>query len=406
MAKYRPAARAGQREGGRRRGWGRLRQLRSGNWQASYVGPDEQVHNGPTTFHAKDDAAAWLRAEKKLIDADGWTPPADRARERYRKGQTLGEYAETWLPKHRRPDGQPLKARTMAHYRKLLDTRILPQLRDLELRKITEQTVKDWHDGQGDGTPTYTAHAYSLLHLILRSAVDDKLISQNPCTVRGATRTKPVHQVEPATVGELATIVEHMAPPHRLAIGLMAWCALRFGEVTELRRSDIDLRRGRIHVQRAVVLVNGQRQVTTPKSEAGIRRVAIPPHLVPVIREHLAEHVGPRPDDLLFTGRTGGHLSQSTLNGKPGRTRIIKGRIVRESASGFRKACEAAGRPDLRLHDLRHTGAVLAAQTGATLAELMARLGHSTPSAAMRYQHAARDRDAEIAERLSKLAGA
>lgn len=62
-----------------------------------------------------------------------------------------------------------------------------------------------------------------------------------------------------------------------------------------------------------------------------------------------------------------------------------------------------AGRPDPRWHDLRHTGAVLAASTGATLAELMARLGHSTPSAALRYQHAAAGRDAEIAEALSLL---
>ncbi len=66
-------------------------------------------------------------------------------------------------------------------------------------------------------------------------------------------------------------------------------------------------------------------------------------------------------------------------------------------------AREIAGRKDLRWHDLRHTGAVLAAQTGATLAELMGRLGHTTPGAAMRYQHAAADRDAEIARRLSAL---
>ncbi len=69
----------------------------------------------------------------------------------------------------------------------------------------------------------------------------------------------------------------------------------------------------------------------------------------------------------------------------------------------FYPAREAAGRKDLRWHDLRHTGAVLAAQTGATLAELMGRLGHTTPGAAMRYQHAAADRDAEIARRLSAL---
>jgi integrase len=71
---------------------------------------------------------------------------------------------------------------------------------------------------------------------------------------------------------------------------------------------------------------------------------------------------------------------------------------------GGLKARAAAGRPDLRWHDLRHSGAVLAAATGASIAELMARLGHSTPTAAMRYQHAAQGRDREIAALLSKLA--
>jgi len=67
-------------------------------------------------------------------------------------------------------------------------------------------------------------------------------------------------------------------------------------------------------------------------------------------------------------------------------------------------ARDKAGRPDLRFHDLRHTGAVLAASTGATLAELMGRLAHSTPQAALRYQHAAQGRDAVIAIALSRLA--
>jgi integrase len=68
------------------------------------------------------------------------------------------------------------------------------------------------------------------------------------------------------------------------------------------------------------------------------------------------------------------------------------------------KARVAAGRPDLRVHDLRHAGAVLAAKSGATLAELMARIGHSTPQSALRYQHAARGRDAVIAARMSQEA--
>jgi integrase len=87
-----------------------------------------------------------------------------------------------------------------------------------------------------------------------------------------------------------------------------------------------------------------------------------------------------------FPAKHGGHLAPATLYRR------------------FYTARTAANRTDLRFHDLRHSGAVLAAQTGATLAELMARLGHSTPAAAMRYQHAAQGRDRQIAMALSKIA--
>ena len=77
---------------------------------------------------------------------------------------------------------------------------------------------------------------------------------------------------------------------------LASWCALRFGELTELRRKDIDLGEDDevIRVERGVVRVGDGFQVTTPKSDAGIRDVAIPPHLVPLLEAHLETHVGPR----------------------------------------------------------------------------------------------------------------
>jgi integrase len=170
-------------------------------------------------------------------------------------------------------------------------------------------------------------------------------------------------------------------------VELATWCALRFGEVTELRRGDLDLKNGRLHVRRAVAWVRGKPVVGTPKSSAGIRDVAIPPHLIPAVRKHLADHVEWGKDALLFPAvRAGGHVSHGTLH------------------EMWVKARKAAGRDDLRFHDLRHTGAVLAAQQGATIAELMARLGHTTPQMAIKYQHASQDRDAEIARRLSALA--
>jgi len=66
----------------------------------------------------------------------------------------------------------------------------------------------------------------------------------------------------------------------------------------------------------------------------------------------------------------------------------------------------AIGLPAVRPHELRHTGATLAAATGATTKELMRRLGHSSPTAALLYQHAADDRDAAIARALDAMLGA
>lgn len=66
-------------------------------------------------------------------------------------------------------------------------------------------------------------------------------------------------------------------------------------------------------------------------------------------------------------------------------------------------AVRRAGMDGFRFHDLRHTGNTLAAATGASTRELMARMGHSSPQAALRYQHATREREHAIADALSTL---
>ena len=140
-----------------------------------------------------------------------------------------------------------------------------------------------------------------------------------------------------------------------------------------------------IRVRRAATRVGGSFAITTPKADAGIRDVDIPPHIIPLIEDHLAKYVAAGRDSLIFPADNGGHLQPSTLY------------------RHWYRARTKAGRDDLRWHDLRHSGAVLAAATGASLAELMERLGHSTPAAAMRYQHAARGRGREIAALLWKM---
>jgi integrase len=359
--------------------FGRIRKLPSGRWQAAYVGPDLALHHPASTFEALLDARAWLTTERRSIDAGTWIAPA--ARNRAQKAATLKAFADAWLT------DRQLKPRTRALYRDLLDQRILPELGDLPLKSITSLTIRHWYATQDAEHPTRRAHAYALLRTVLGSAVTEDMIPTNPAHIRGASTAKRKHQIEIATLNQLQVIIDNLPERYGLMILLASWCALRFGELTELRRGDIDLKGGKINISRGVTWVKGKPIVGPPKSSAGVRSVAIPPHLIPVVKQHLSDHAAWGKDGLLFPAvQTGEHVGHG----------------------GFYKAWDqarkAAGRPDLRFHDLRHTGAVLAAQTGATLAELMGRLGHSTPTMAIRYQHVAADRDTEIARRLSELA--
>jgi Phage integrase family len=69
-------------------------------------------------------------------------------------------------------------------------------------------------------------------------------------------------------------------------------------------------------------------------------------------------------------------------------------------------AARRAGLDGLRVHDLRHTAATLAAAAGATTKELMERMGHTSPAVALRYQHVMADRQAQLASALDDLAWA
>lgn len=382
-----------------RRGWGTVRKLASGNYQASYAWEGER-HNAPKAFVDRETGVIWLRDERRLIDEGRWTPPAERLEaERQVELRQLAEqihfrdYAEQWLETRTNRNGQPLKTRSKADYRRLLKAKINPAFGDLELKNITKAGVQAWYMRYSK-TPTEQASAYALFRTILNSAVEDELIPVNPCRVKGAGKAPVKHKVQLATVEEMSTILAVMPERYRLSVQIALWCTLRIGEILELRRNDIrikhtkapdgtDVAVGTIRVRRTVQHIEGEVVIDTPKTEKGAREVHIPPALIPEFEAHLKTHAQWGNDGLLFPSGRGGSLHHRTFG------------------NWWNEARDAAGRPDLRFHDLRHTGATILAQEGATIAELMDRLGHTTPKAALVYQHAAADRDQLMAERLS-----
>ncbi|MGJ6966083.1 tyrosine-type recombinase/integrase, partial [Streptosporangium sp. G11] len=134
----------------------------------------------------------------------------------------------------------------------------------------------------------------------------------------------------------------------------------------------------------------GRRHVSQPKRLHESRSTSKSPRnsarFISALREHLATYVQEDPGALVFPGAKGGPLRRSGFNT---RTRWVD--VVREM-----------GLPGLHFHDLRHTGNMLAAESGAGLKDLMARMGHDNVRAAMIYQHAVRGADRTITDAIDR----
>ena len=125
--------------------------------------------------------------------------------------------------------------------------------------------------------------------------------------------------------------------------------------------------------------------VGPPKSEAGRRTVALPAGALASLADHLSRFTGLAPSDWVFTGEKGGPVREAVWQHE------------------WAKARAGLGMPGLHFHDLRHAAATLAATTGAGVKEIMYRIGHSSPQAALRYQHASARRDLAIAAGIEDL---
>ena len=376
-----------------RRAFGALRRLPSKRYQASYLGPDGRRHLADSTFLVKADADRWLREEEILIDRAEWTPPATRRPvEQAPDRVTLKAYAEANITRRARRSRRPITPTTRDLYDKLLRLAILPGLGHLPIDEITPNHIRHWHDNLPPETPTQNGNAYTLLKSLLADAEDEELIDRNPCRIKGAGKPAPNRTGQSLTVGELA--VYGMAVRERCLMPLLlaAWCGLRSGEVRGLRRCDISSDGTHIKVDQAVTRVGTGKQrtwrIAAPKTAAGRRTIAVPPHLVEALADWLAVWDSNNSDRqaLLFPALDGVHPMSDS--------------VLREA---HKAGCEAIGRPEVTLHDLRRTGATLAAQASATVREVMRMLGHTTSTVAMLYQTALDARHDERAKRMSEL---
>ncbi|GAA2858419.1 putative prophage phiRv2 integrase [Actinoplanes cyaneus] len=362
---------------GRKRRFGSVRQLPSGSWQARYTGPDGLPRLGRSPFDTKRAAEQWLvEVEADILKSEWVDPDAGKVE--------LDDYITRWIKE------RDLKPRTREEYERNIRLHVRTQLGNVALNQVTPQRIRSWRTERldaGIGRPT-VAKTYRILHAVFGTAVDDELIRRNPCRIKGASQEK-ADERETATLDQVFAIAEHIQPRYRLLVLLAAFAQLRFGELVALRRNSINLTTMELRVRLATAEMEDGTQVDgDPKSEAGKRPVSLPTGLRGDVERHLDRYAQPGPDGRLFLGPLGGIPRRRNFN------RVWKAALDR---------AKIPTEMDLHLHDLRHTGSTWSAQSGATLRELMARIGHSSTRAAMIYQHASRDRDQAIAAALDAL---
>ncbi len=327
------------------------------------------------TFRTKKEAEDFAANERVEQGRGIWIDP--------RQGKVnLTEYATSWLKSR-----VNIRIRTRELYEGELRLHILPALGDIEIAAISNAAVRTWYANLFDeGLAQSTcAKNYRLLRTILTTAVEDGIITKNPCTIKGGGVAKsPERPI--ATIEQVFALSDAIDQPYRVAVLLATFAGLRVGEILALVRERIDFEAGTVAViEQLQELKRDGYLMGPPKSDAGCRLVSLPDFMMEELSLHLAAYAEPGPQGRLFHGAKGGPLRRAILQ------------------RAWDEARAKVGMEHLHFHDLRHTGNTLAAATGASTKELMARMGHASAEAALRYQHATRERDDAIAARLGAM---
>jgi integrase len=284
--------------------------------------------------------------------AKGEDPAADRAAGR--SATTIAELAAVFLAEHVELKRKP---RTAQEYRRRLEHVILPMLGRKRVTELTRQDVRKFHHDRR-ATPIEANHSVALLSTLMNFAEQSGMRpdGSNPC--RHVERFPQRPRERFLSAEELARLGEAIAGYRGssyvpAAIKLLVFTGARLGEVLGLRWEWIDFERG---------------EARLPDSKSGPKTVHLPPPALGVLQELPRVEGNPH---VIVGGKEGAALANLE---KP-----------------WRAVRAAAGLEDVRLHDLRHAFASVAASSGMGLPIIGKMLGHAQPATTARYAHLASD---------------
>lgn len=327
--------------------------------------------------------------------------------------QTLAAWLRSWIESLRDAKRQRLAPRTLDHYAMIVEQHIIPGLdpagqlpRDdkdrqyipdvmpkgkLPIAKVTERRIQAWLDAS-EGSARTIHHHRAVLRLALNRAVRQRLIAHNPAAGKSIELPEVEwHGAKPMTIDEAHRLLEaaegsRWYPLWRLAIVT----GLRYGELMGLTWDDVEP--GSVVVRAQLQRIKGRWVRRETKTARTIERVSIGPRTSAALERHRLAMAEERTPEWQYFG----HVFTDERGDPHDHKRVL---------SAFHAACDAAGIPRRRFHDLRGSSATMLRALDVPEDTRMARLGHSTTDMARHYGKASERQDREAVERLEEAIG-
>jgi integrase len=364
-----------------------------GPWQARI--PDAVrggTHKIERQFRIEREAKDWLVTQQASHLQGAWIDPRQSERP---FADVIEAWKESWTNR--------LSPTTAARYHGICEVYLSREFGKTPIGRISHEVVQRYVNRlSSEGmTPGTVRNVYSVLRNAMNKGVRLGMVKVNPCTNVDLPRS-PREEMLFLDAGEVRAVAEAIDPHYRVLIYTAAYTGLRSGELLALRRQDVDLLRGVLHVRRALKDVDGRLEFGETKTHTH-RTVSLPQFLRDMLREHLARPLpgGNGPDALVFPSKTG----------KPLRHNLFYRRHFKTTVAGWTDAkgkhhpgVLPARLHGLRFHDLRHTCASLSVAAGANVKQVSARLGHSSVMITLdRYTHLFESDERSVADVLDTI---
>ena len=330
--------------------------------------------------------------EKLKTLKDALAPPAPP---RTRADMPFGDWMEHWYETHSRPAARPGTRRIYEGYLRLY---IRPGLGHIPLNRLTAKDMQqffvwlktegraDQSDGETGLADSQLRNIHSLCWRALEKAVSGNLIPQNPAS---GCKLPPARKGEMNLLSREAMqklLIQAKEEKYYELVLLEFATGLRLGELTVLQWEDLNLTTGELRISKQAVVIGSEVVVTEPKTKAAVRTLLLPPKVLEVFREYRKRNVSrwlfpsPKKED------------------SPLLPSVVRQRLHR--------LLDHAGCERMRFHDLRHTFATLALESGKDVKTLSAMLGHVSAATTLDiYTHITDDMRLTAAANIDRSIG-